>query len=110
MTTLSVHNWRESNRLQRKMRLPGVLRGLLDAVSGVQAAWRSDTPPTMPRASQYLLEGHTYHLTHRCHDRQFVERVQGSYTSRWTFDVSAMESGSTGTWAVRECRSPYGSV
>ena len=28
----------------------------------------------MPRASQYLLEGYTYHLTHRCHDRQFLLR------------------------------------
>jgi len=28
----------------------------------------------MPRASQYLLEGYTYHLTHRCQDRQFLMR------------------------------------
>ena len=28
----------------------------------------------MPRASTYLLEGFTYHLTHRCHDRQFLLR------------------------------------
>lgn len=26
----------------------------------------------MPRASRYLVEGHTYHLTHRCHDRRFL--------------------------------------
>lgn len=26
----------------------------------------------MPRANDYLLEGHTYHLTHRCHDRRFL--------------------------------------
>ena len=26
----------------------------------------------MPRASQYLLEGYTYHLTHRCHGRTFL--------------------------------------
>jgi putative transposase len=24
----------------------------------------------MPRAKRYLVEGHTYHLTHRCHDRR----------------------------------------
>jgi len=28
----------------------------------------------MPRASHYLLEGYTYHLTHRCHGRQFLLR------------------------------------
>ena len=26
----------------------------------------------MPRASRYLLDGYTYHLTHRCHDRGFL--------------------------------------
>ena len=26
----------------------------------------------MPRASRYLVEGRTYHLTHRCHDRRFL--------------------------------------
>jgi len=26
----------------------------------------------MPRASDYLLEGYTYHLTQRCHNRQFL--------------------------------------
>lgn len=26
----------------------------------------------MPRASHYLLEGYTYHLTHRCHEGQFL--------------------------------------
>jgi putative transposase len=25
----------------------------------------------MPRASDYLIEGYTYHLTHRCHNREF---------------------------------------
>jgi putative transposase len=28
----------------------------------------------MPRASEYLVEGYTYHLTHRCHDRKFLLR------------------------------------
>jgi putative transposase len=28
----------------------------------------------MPRASDYLLQGYTYHLTQRCHDRQFLLR------------------------------------
>jgi REP element-mobilizing transposase RayT len=28
----------------------------------------------MPRASEYLLPGYTYHLTHQCHDRQFLLR------------------------------------
>ena len=28
----------------------------------------------MPRASTYLMEGFTCHLTHRCHDRQFLLR------------------------------------
>ena len=26
----------------------------------------------MPRATRYILEGHTYHVTHRCHDRKFL--------------------------------------
>jgi len=29
----------------------------------------------MPRSSNYLLPGYTYHLTQRCHDRQFLLRV-----------------------------------
>jgi putative transposase len=28
----------------------------------------------MPRASEYLLQGYTYHLTQRCHDRRFLLR------------------------------------
>ena len=28
----------------------------------------------MPRASRYLQEGFTYHLTHRCHDQRFLLR------------------------------------
>lgn len=28
----------------------------------------------MPRANRYLLPGHSYHLTHRCHDRSFLFR------------------------------------
>jgi putative transposase len=30
----------------------------------------------MPRASRYLREGYTYHLTHRCHDRRFLLRFK----------------------------------
>lgn len=26
----------------------------------------------MPRANRYILPGHTYHVTHRCHDRKFL--------------------------------------
>ncbi len=26
----------------------------------------------MPRASRYLQEGYTYHLTHRCHDQRYL--------------------------------------
>ena len=28
----------------------------------------------MPRASRYMRNGYTYHLTHRCHDRRFLLR------------------------------------
>jgi putative transposase len=28
----------------------------------------------MPRANRYILPGHVYHLTHRCHDRHFLFR------------------------------------
>jgi len=28
--------------------------------------------PFMPRANRYILPGHIYHITHRCHDRQFL--------------------------------------
>ena len=27
----------------------------------------------MPRANRYILPGHTYHLTHRCHNRAFLQ-------------------------------------
>lgn len=30
----------------------------------------------MPRSSRYLREGHTYHLTHRCHDRRRLLRFK----------------------------------
>jgi putative transposase len=30
----------------------------------------------MPRASRYLREGYTYHLTHRCHDRRSLLRFK----------------------------------
>jgi len=30
----------------------------------------------MPRASDYLLQGYTYHLTQRCHDREFLLRFR----------------------------------
>lgn len=26
----------------------------------------------MPRANRYIIPGNTYHLTHRCHDREFL--------------------------------------
>jgi REP-associated tyrosine transposase len=28
----------------------------------------------VPRSNRYILPGHVYHLTHRCHDRQFLLR------------------------------------
>jgi len=28
----------------------------------------------MPRADRYMVEGYTYHLTHRCHNRAFLLR------------------------------------
>jgi len=28
--------------------------------------------PSMPRANRYFVPGKCYHLTHRCHDRQFL--------------------------------------
>ena len=30
----------------------------------------------MPRATRYLVEGYTYHLTHRCHDKAFLLRFK----------------------------------
>ncbi|MFO7870215.1 MAG: transposase [Kiritimatiellia bacterium] len=30
----------------------------------------------MPRASRYLIEGYTYHLTHRCHGKEFLLRAR----------------------------------
>ncbi|MFP4028573.1 MAG: transposase [Candidatus Brocadiia bacterium] len=30
----------------------------------------------MPRANRYIMPGHAYHLTHRCHDREFLLRFQ----------------------------------
>lgn len=31
---------------------------------------------TMPRATRYLQEGYTYHLTQRCHDQRFLLRFK----------------------------------
>jgi putative transposase len=39
----------------------------------------------MPRANRYILPGHVYHLTHRCHNRKFLLRCRldrNEYRSR----------------------------
>jgi putative transposase len=35
---------------------------------------QSDKLSSVPRANRYILPGYIYHLTHRCHDRQFLLR------------------------------------
>lgn len=35
----------------------------------------------MPRAKRYIVPGHTYHVTHRCHDRDFLLRFQKDRTA-----------------------------
>jgi hypothetical protein len=37
-------------------------------LEGINAA----TIRTVPRANRYIVPGRVYHLTHRCHDRQFL--------------------------------------
>jgi putative transposase len=53
----------------------------------------------MPRANRYFVPGHVYHLTHRCHDRQFLlkfARDRDDYQKRLRevlarFDVSLLD-------------------
>ncbi len=42
----------------------------------------------MPRASDYLVEGYTYHLTHRCQERRFLLRARRDRDAyrRWLRD------------------------
>ena len=42
----------------------------------------------MPRSSDYLVEGYTYHLTHRCQNREFHLRFARDRTAyrRWLFE------------------------
>jgi len=37
-------------------------------------SWHVVRKRVMPRANRYILPGHTYHLTHRCHNRVFLFR------------------------------------
>ena len=37
----------------------------------------------MPRANRYILPGHTYHLTHRCHNRKFLLRCRTDRIEYW---------------------------
>jgi len=42
----------------------------------------------MPRAADYLLEGYTYHLTHRCHERQSLLQFSRERTAyrKWLYE------------------------
>ena len=43
----------------------------------------------MPRANRYFLPGHVWHITHRCHEREFLlkfSRDRAMY-SHWLFKV-----------------------
>jgi putative transposase len=49
----------------------------------------------MPRANRYILPGRIYHLTHRCHDRQFLIRFakdQDGYRRRLLEAVRSVEA------------------
>ena len=37
----------------------------------------------MPRGKRYIVPGHTYHLTHRCHNREFLLKFQKDRTVYW---------------------------
>ena len=58
----------------------------------------------MPRSNRYILPGHIYHLTHRCHDRKFLLRFavhRNTYRRNlWEavreFDVSLLDYCITG--------------
>jgi Transposase IS200 like len=43
----------------------------------------------MPRANRFFLPGHVWHITHRCHQRQFLFKFSRDRTSylRWLFEA-----------------------
>jgi putative transposase len=43
----------------------------------------------MPRANRYWLSGHVWHLTHRCHSRQFLLRFgrDRRLWTRWLYEA-----------------------
>ena len=57
----------------------------------------------MPRASKYLVEGYTYHVTHRCHNRDFHLRF--ARDRNWLREGIRRHSWepSCGSRVVREC-------
>lgn len=38
----------------------------------------------MPRANRFFLQGHVWHITHRCHQRQFLFRFSRD-RARWLY-------------------------
>ena len=38
----------------------------------------------MPRANRHIQAGHTYHITHRCHDRAFLLRFARDVKAFWS--------------------------
>ena len=43
----------------------------------------------MPRANRYFLPGHVWHITHRCHEREFLLKFSRDRTMyvRWLFEA-----------------------
>jgi putative transposase len=67
----------------------------------------------MPRANRYFVPGHVYHLTHRCHNRQFLlkfARDRSDYRQRLRhaltqFDLSLLDYCETSNHVHLLCRS-----
>ena len=55
----------------------------------------------MPRANRYIVEGHAYHITHRCHDRSFLLRF-GLDRDEYRRRLRAELKGS-GVWLLAYC-------
>ena len=61
----------------------------------------------MPVANRYVLPGSACHLTHRCHDRKFVNAVADANEWRARLEI---RPGEGDAWLVRETGEPYGLV
>jgi putative transposase len=64
-----LFNWKA---LGGKIRLKTLYGSFFGVKKGLCLSMRLGYSAVVPRANRYILPGHIYHLTHRCHDRSFL--------------------------------------